>query len=63
MAKALPQTPNVEDQVSVFMFPSDRVAQLHVYSQVPGSRFFAYYDPQGCDGGILTSLHTRKIPR
>jgi hypothetical protein len=36
--------------------PSERVAQL--YPPIPGSLFFVFYDSQGCDGGILTSLHT-----
>jgi hypothetical protein len=50
----LHQTPNLEDQVSVFMSPSDRVAQL--YPQAPGSLFIASYDLQGYGGGILTCL-------
>jgi hypothetical protein len=39
------QTPDVEDQVPVFMSPSDRVAQL--YPQAPGSIFIIFYDSQG----------------
>jgi hypothetical protein len=35
-------TPNLEDKVSVFMSPSDRVAQL--YAQAPGSFFVLFYD-------------------
>jgi hypothetical protein len=49
-------TPNLEEQVSVFMSPSDRVAQL--YPQAPGSLFVALYDSPIYDGGILTRLHT-----
>jgi hypothetical protein len=49
--------PNLGDKVSVFMFPSDRVAQL--YPQAPGSLFVAFYDWQGYGGGILTRLNTR----
>jgi hypothetical protein len=49
------QTPNLKHGVSVFMSPSDRVAQL--YPQVPGSLFVAFYDSQGYGGGILTRLH------
>jgi hypothetical protein len=51
--------PTWEDQVSVFMFPSDRVAQL--YPQAPGSLFVASYDSQGYGGRILTRLHTGDI--
>jgi hypothetical protein len=47
-------TPNLEDQVSVFMFPSDRVAKL--YPQAPGSFFVAFYDSQSSPGGIPTRL-------
>jgi hypothetical protein len=46
--------------VSVFMFPSDLVAQL--YPQALGSLFVASYGSQGCDGGILTCLHTGLEP-
>jgi hypothetical protein len=49
-------TPNLEDQVSVFMSPSDMVTQL--YPQEPGSLLVAFYDSQGYGGGILTRLHT-----
>jgi hypothetical protein len=55
----LRQSHNLEDQVSVFMSPSDRVAQL--YPQAVGSIFVAYYDSQGCGGGILTPLSTRNL--
>jgi hypothetical protein len=44
-SSTLHPTHNLEGQVPVFMFPSDRVAQL--YPQAPGSRFFAFYDSQG----------------
>jgi hypothetical protein len=47
--------PNQEDQVFVFMSPSDRVAQL--YPQALGSLFVAFYDTQGYGGGILNRLH------
>jgi hypothetical protein len=49
-------TPNLEDQISVFMFPRDRVAQL--YPQAPVSLFVAFYVSQSYGGGILTGLHT-----
>jgi hypothetical protein len=55
-SSALRQTPNLEDQVSVFMSLCDRVAQL--YPQAPGSLFVAFYDSQGYGGVILTRLHT-----
>jgi hypothetical protein len=41
-SSALRPTPNLEDRVSVFMSPSDKVAQL--YPQAPGSLFVALYD-------------------
>jgi hypothetical protein len=36
---------NLEDQMSVFMFPRDRVAQF--YPQAPGSLVVAFYGSQG----------------
>jgi hypothetical protein len=53
---ALRPNPNLEDQVSVFMSPSDRVAQL--YPKARGSPFVAFYDSEGHGGDILTLLHT-----
>jgi hypothetical protein len=44
-SSALHQTPNLEDRVSVFMYPSDTVTQLN--PQAPGSVFVALYDSQG----------------
>jgi hypothetical protein len=58
-ATALRPTPNLEDQVSVFMSLSGRVAQL--YSPAPGSLFVAFYNSQGYGGGIETRLHTGTI--
>jgi hypothetical protein len=52
---ALRPTPNMEDQVSVFMSSSDRLAQL--YPQAPDSLFVVFYDSQGYGGGMLTRLH------
>jgi hypothetical protein len=49
-------TPDLEDQVPVFMFPSDMVAQLQ--PQAPDFLFVAFYDSHGDGGGILTRLHT-----
>jgi hypothetical protein len=51
------QPPNMEDQVPVFMSPSDRVAQL--YPQAPGSLLIAFHVSQGYGGGILTRIHMR----
>jgi hypothetical protein len=48
-------TPDLMDQVPVFMSPGDRVAQS--YPPVPGSLFVALYDSQGYGGGIITRLH------
>jgi hypothetical protein len=50
---------NLEGEVSVFMTPSGRVGRL--YPLALGSLFFAFYDTQGCAGGILTLLHKRLI--
>jgi hypothetical protein len=55
------QPPNLEDQVSVFMSPSDRVVQL--YPQAPGSLFVAFYGSRGYGGGILTRLLTGNVGR
>jgi hypothetical protein len=49
----------MEDQVSIFMSPSDRMAQL--YPQAPGSLFVSFYDSQAHGGVILTSLQTGKF--
>jgi hypothetical protein len=56
---ALRLTPNVEDQVPVFMSPSNRVTQL--YPQAPGSRFVAFSDCQGYGWGTTTRLHTGRV--
>jgi hypothetical protein len=48
-------SPNLEDQVPVFISPRNRVAQL--YSQALGFLFVASYDSQGYDGGIRSRLH------
>jgi hypothetical protein len=42
---ALRTTPDLDDEVAVFMFPSDRVAKL--YPEARGSLFVAFYDLQG----------------
>jgi hypothetical protein len=49
-------TPNLEDQVSVFMSHIDTAAQL--YPQAVSFLFVTFYDSQGDGGGILTGLHT-----
>jgi hypothetical protein len=49
-------SPNLEDQVPVFISPRKRVAQL--YPQTLGSFFIASYNSQGYGGGIRTRLHT-----
>jgi hypothetical protein len=56
-------SPNLDGQVTVFIFPRNRVAQL--YPQALGSFFVTFYDSQGYGGGIrprlqillITSLH------
>jgi hypothetical protein len=45
----------LENQIPVFMSPTDRVTQLH--PQAPGSIFVTFYDSQGYGGGTLTRLH------
>jgi hypothetical protein len=57
MSSVLHLTHSMEDQVSVFRSPSDRVAQL--YAKAPSSLFVAFYDSQGYGGGILTRLRLR----
>jgi hypothetical protein len=54
-SSALHPTPNLEDQVSVFMYPSDRVSQL--YLQAQSSLFVVFYDSQSYGGDILARLH------
>jgi hypothetical protein len=48
-------SPNLEDQVFLFISPSDKMAQF--YPQALGSLFIASYDTQGYGGGIRTCLH------
>jgi hypothetical protein len=45
-------SPNLEDQVPVFISPRNTMAQL--YLQVLGSPFMASYDSQDYGGGIRT---------
>jgi hypothetical protein len=47
-------SPNLEDQVHVFVSPRNRVAQL--YPRALGSIFVASYDSQGYGGGIRPRL-------
>jgi hypothetical protein len=55
MSSALRPTPNLKDQVSVFMSPSDKGPR---YTHRHRVLFFAvFYDSQGYGGGILTTLH------
>lgn len=55
VSPALAPTPDLEDQVSVCMSSTDKVAQL--YPRAPVSLFVAH-DSQGDGGGILTRLRT-----
>jgi hypothetical protein len=53
-------TPNLEDQVSVFMTPGDRVAQL--YPQELGTHFSRLYDMHGLQWDCsLIPATTREI--
>jgi S-ribosylhomocysteine lyase LuxS involved in autoinducer biosynthesis len=49
-------SPNLEDQVLVFISPMNIVAQL--YLQALGSLFIASYVSQGCGGIIRRRFHT-----
>jgi hypothetical protein len=49
-------SPNLEDQVPVFISPRNRVAQL--YPQTLGFLFVISYDSQGYGGGIRPHIHT-----
>jgi hypothetical protein len=49
-------SPNLEDQVPVFISPRNRVTWL--YPQTLGSLFVASYNSQGYDAGIRPCLHT-----
>jgi hypothetical protein len=49
-------SPNLEDQVPVFISPRNSVARL--YPQARGSIFVASYDSQSYEGGIQPCLHT-----
>jgi hypothetical protein len=52
----IPDSPNLEGQVSVFISPRNRVAQL--YLQALGSLFFTFWDSQSYGAGIRPHLHT-----
>jgi hypothetical protein len=52
---SISSNPNLEDQVSVFMFRNDGVAQL--YPQAMSSLSITFYDSQGYGEGIPTCLH------
>jgi hypothetical protein len=51
---ALRQTPNLEDQVPVFMSHSNKMVQF--YPQSPGSLFVAFYYSHENSAGIPTRL-------
>jgi hypothetical protein len=53
---SLGSNPSLENQIHAFIFPSDRVTQLH--PQAPDFLSVAFYDSQGYVRGILTSLQT-----
>jgi hypothetical protein len=52
-------SPNLEGQVPLFIFPRHRMAQL--YPQALGSLFVAFYDSRGYGGGIRTRLYARDL--
>jgi hypothetical protein len=54
-SSALRTTSKLEDQVSVFMSPRDRVVKL--YSEAPSSLFIALQHSQNDSGGIVTRHH------
>jgi hypothetical protein len=49
-------SPNLENQVPVFIFPRDKVAEL--YPRALGTLSVASYGSQGCGGGIRTFFNT-----
>jgi hypothetical protein len=49
---------NLEEQVPVFVSPSDRAAQS--YLQTPVSLFISFYDSQGY-GGVIPHISTRGV--
>jgi hypothetical protein len=49
-------SPNLEGQIPVFIYPRNRVAQL--YPRALGSLFVASYDSKGYGGGTVARLHT-----
>jgi hypothetical protein len=56
------ESPNLEGQVPILIFPRNRVARLH--TQALDSLFIASYDVQGYGGGIRPRLHigvTREV--
>jgi hypothetical protein len=55
MFSSFSDSPNLENQVAVFISPKNRVTQL--YPQVTGSLFVASYDSQCYGGGIRNRLH------
>jgi hypothetical protein len=55
LASQIRNSHKLEDQVSVFLSPRNRVAQLHPHAL--GSVFVASYYSQRYGGGIQTSLH------
>jgi hypothetical protein len=52
-------SPNLEGQVTVFISPRNRVAQL--YPRALGSRFITSYDSQSYGGGMRTHLHSGRL--
>jgi hypothetical protein len=58
-SSALRPTPNLWDQVTVFMWPIGRVVQL--YPQAPGFPFHRLLLLAGLRGGILTCFHTGMV--
>jgi hypothetical protein len=48
-------SPNLEDQVTIFVYPRNRVTRL--YPQALSSLSVASYDSQGYGGVIRTHLH------
>jgi hypothetical protein len=53
-SSALRPTSNLEGQIPIFMFPRDRVSQLH--PQPPDTLFFFFYDSQGCGSGEFNEI-------
>jgi hypothetical protein len=59
MSLALLRTPNLQDQISVFISSGERLS--HEHPQASGSLFNAFFDSQGYGWAVPTHLHTLRM--